>query len=100
MPLATTAAPAATRTIKVKVNTTAVFEKFDDLTFEVPSSVSDEEFSTLMHEAADNDHLLCCPEDAIWHNGMKCIEFDEGEYNNYGYDDNFSFYDISEVKAD
>ena len=97
---AISAAPAATRTIKVDVNTTSVFEKFDVLTFEVPASVSDEEFSTLIHEAAGDDDLIFNPTDAIWHNGMKCVEFDEGEYINHGYEDNSSIDDITEVKAD
>ena len=100
MTTASIAAPAATRTIKVDVNTTSVFEKFDVLTFEVPASVSDEEFSTLIHEAAGDDGLLFFPEESIWENGMKCVAFDEGEYVNHGYEDHSSIDDISEVKAD
>ena len=102
-PATTTAAPAATRTIKVDINNTAQWEKFNVLTFEVPSSISDDEFKACIEEAADNGEL----EDRFdvmnepFINGMKCVEFDEGAWTNeWGFSDTHEVDDISEVKAD
>ena len=100
MTTATTAAPAATRTIKVDVNNTAVFEKFDTITFEVPASISDEEFKAFIEKAAAGGELED-PNDGTWINGMTCVEFDEGEWtNDWGWSDTHEVDDISEVKAD
>lgn len=103
MSKATTAAPAATRTIKVGINNTAQWEKFDTITFEVPASISDEEFETYIKEAAAGGELedQLSVTTGIWSNGMTCVEFDEGEWtNDWGFSDTHEVDDISEVKAD
>ncbi len=96
MPTATTAAPAATRTIKVETIRSFHVDRLDTLTYEVPASVSEDEFEQLVVSLEGND--VVCEAGSVYGNGVKCVYRLEGD-SDYGIEE-LHIKRIKEFKAD
>ena len=96
MSLVTTAAPAAIRTIKVETIRSFQVDRLDTLTYEVPASVSDDEFESLVGELQGFDVTSECG--SVYYNGVECVNREEGD-SDYGIED-IRIKSIKEVKAD